>query len=138
MAGSRTAVVRRITVDEKLADDLIRILVAELGPDINLFGDAPGQWGDEKEVLVTPHTYRRRFGGAERAPAWRDLKECQVYLSGAFELRGDPQAPDGFVRSPGRDGFLRIDLLPQVKDAGKKLYARLLHGETNHGTPDRA
>jgi hypothetical protein len=102
-----------------------------------LFGDAPDRWCEEREVFVTPRTFRRRMGSGSEALLWEDLREGRVYLSGAFAVRGDVEKPDGFELRPQSEAFMRIDHLPQVRDAGRKLYARLLHGEAGHDATDK-
>jgi hypothetical protein len=79
--------VRRITIDERLSDGLIRILVADLKANIETFGDDPKYWGEESELLVHPTDYREKMGMPQTARkwSWRKLYEGQVFLSGGFE-----------------------------------------------------
>lgn len=84
--------VQRITIDEKLSDNLIRILVAGLKPNLKTFDDSPEYWGEEKEFLVNPKDYREQMGmpRAARKWSWRKLYEGEVFLSGGFrEISGD-------------------------------------------------
>jgi len=79
--------VRRITVDERLSDELIRVLVADLKANLKEFSDDPENWGEEVELLVRPEDYREKMGMPRLARkwSWRKLYEGQVFLSGGFE-----------------------------------------------------
>jgi len=131
-AGARRkkrALVWRIAVDERLADDLVRLLVCPLAEEVEEFFDRKGDWGKERERWVRPRSYVKKLGlppsQVEEWP-WEALTEGQVFLSGQFEIVGDRQAPKYFKVSPGREEFLRIDNLEEFKRGTKRLYSYLL------------
>ncbi len=125
----KKAAVRRITVDERLSDDHIRLLIASLAEGVETFADRDEDWRPEREVLVRPATYARWMSVRKEKLPWRTLEEGQVFLAGQFEVLGDPAAPDGFQVCPGVRAFLRIDRLPLVKEQAKLLYSALVRGE---------
>ena len=121
--------VRRITVDEKLSDDLFRFVFCSLGEVIKKFTDRADEWQEEREKLVHPRNYSRiLYVKKSEAPAWETLKEGQVYLSGEFEVIGDQTKPEYFKVSPGRRHFLRIDNLGMIDEGVKSLYSDVLRG----------
>ena len=110
----RRVVVRRITVDERLANDLIRLASCRLAEGVEVFFDRDGDWGSEREIWAEPKTYARKMGvPASIAPPWATLEEGQVFVSGEFEVVGDRAAPDYLRVSRGRNGgVLTWALLP--------------------------
>ncbi len=117
--------VQRFTIDERLSDNLIRILVADLKPGREKFGDDPEHWGKEKELLVSPKDYRGQMGmpRAARKWPWRKLYEGQVFLSGGFrEISGD----GNFEVDAKQENFLCIDRVS--KERVKKDYMKALEG----------
>jgi len=126
---SRKVRVRRITVDEKLSDDLFRFVFCSLREGIKKFTDRDDEWQEEREELVHPQNYSRiLYVKKSEAPAWETLKEGQVYLSGEFEVIGDQTKPEYFKVSPGRREFLRIDNLEIIDEGLKSLYSDVLRG----------
>ena len=123
---SQKALVRRITIDEKLSNDLIRFLFCSLKEGIERFADLDEQWGEEQEVLAQSHDYAQMLDVTSEALPWETLKEGQVFLSGEFEVIGDRTAPEYFKVSPGRKEFLRIDNLKEFKEEVKYLYSEVL------------
>ena len=121
--------VRRITVDEKLSDDLFRFVFCSLREGIKKFTDRDDEWQEEREKLVHPQNYSRiLYVKKSEAPAWETLKEGQVYLSGEFEVIGDQTKPEYFKVSPGRREFKRIDNLEIIDEGLKSLYSDVLRG----------
>jgi len=119
--------VRRITVDEKLSDDLFRFVFCSLKKGIKKFTDRDDEWQEEREKLVHPRNYSRiLYIKKSKAPAWETLKEGQVYLSGEFEVIGEKTKPESFKVSPGRREFLRIDNLEIIDEGVKSLYSDVL------------
>ena len=118
--------VRRITIDERLSDNLIRLLVANLRANLKTFGDDPEYWGEEEELLVSPKDYREQMGmpRAARKWSWRKLYEGQVFLSGGFREISD----DGikFEVDAKQRNFLCIDRVS--KERVKKDYMKALEG----------
>lgn len=125
----RKVQVRRITVDEKLSDELFRFVFCPLKEGIKKFRDRDDEWEEEREKLVHPRNYSRVFFVKEsEAPVWETLKEGQVYLSGEFKVIGGKTNPEGFMVSPGRREFLRIDNLELIEERIKSLYSDVLRG----------
>jgi len=123
----RKVQVRRITVDEKLSDDLFRFVFCSLKEDIEKFTDRDDEWQEEREKLVHPQDYSRILNVKKpEAPAWETLQEGQVYLSGEFKVIGDQAKPEYFKVSPGRRKFLRIDNLDMIDEGVKALYSDVL------------
>ena len=119
--------VRRITVDEKLSDDLFRFVFCSLKEGVERFSDQSDKWLKEQEKLVKPANYFRiLYVKKSKAPAWETLQEGQVYLSGEFEIIGNKKNPEDFKASPGQRNFLRIDELDIVDETVKSLYSDVL------------
>lgn len=146
-----TATVHRITVDEKLAEDLIRLEICKLKKleDGGEFKDEPGFWediaeeGEEifarapdpdnksqedlyTEIMSIPAALSSQF-------PWKDLTEGQVFLSGSFSVR-ESQNEDKKIKKyfyrPKENSFEQID--DEVKDDTKILYYEVLaQGEKN-------
>lgn len=127
--SQENVLVRRITVDEQLADDLVRLLVCPLAQGVQEFFDRDEEWGEEEEVWVKRGTYTQDLGippAKEKDCAWEELAEGQVFLSGEFEIVGCRAAPKYFKVSPGREEFLRIDGLEGFREGIKRIYSDLL------------
>jgi hypothetical protein len=130
--------VLRLTVDEKLSEDLIRLLVCPLAAGITEFYDRTGEWGAESEVLVGPATFAGVMGiPDDKASAypWEKLKEGQVFLSGRFAVLGHEKEPDKFTAGSKTRNFLRIDDL--VRKRIKRLYFDALEGRKAPCPPTR-
>lgn len=143
-----TASVRRITVDEWLDEDLLRLEVADLVDGVeDLLADDPYAWTRERDVLVRSADYLATLGlnhrprlrttivkeltgeppGRDaRDKVWRRLAEGQVFLVGRFTVVGKRKAPKS-IRAGGKDyDALRIDRISAVKAIHKARYARTL------------
>lgn len=121
--------VRRVTVDERLAGDLIRLLICELAPGVIEFYDRSGDWSREREVWARPHTYAHYLGLSSSLVhewPWEKLQEGQVFLSGEFEIIGDRRRPAYFRIRPGAVEFIRLDNLREFKDGVIRTYSDLL------------
>jgi hypothetical protein len=126
-----TSRVRRITIDEKVGEKLIRALICGLADGVHEFSDQPQDWGEEKEFPIRPQTYAKMMGLPPEAEyqkqyPWDGLSEGQVFLSGEFEVTDDPKAPTQFKVSPGRREFVRIDQVKFFRERLKTQYSRLL------------
>jgi hypothetical protein len=119
--------VRRITVDERLAEDLIRLGVCPLAEGVEFFFDRSADWGDEAEEYVGPGDYADVLGlsSGEDRP-WESFSEGQVFLSGEFEVVGERRAPKYFQVSRGQAEFLRIDNLRPFRGDAQRTYSELL------------
>lgn len=141
----KLASVRRITVDERLSDDLIRLEICELKrvDESGEILDEPGFWTDisseGNDVLARPanpqsksrkNLYTDLMGIPEThvdVYPWKDLTEGQVFLSGEFEVREEQREEETIKRyfaSPGKKAFERID--DDVKKHTKALYYEVL------------
>jgi len=133
----QTSPVRRITIDEKLEDDLMRILIANLKDNVTTFSDDSTYWEEEEELLVRPDNYQKKIGMTrDNAKKWpRDnLYEGQVFLVGRFRVIRNRGAQTTFVVDVKRRNFQCIDRL--IKERVKKKYLAALErsisdGETN-------
>jgi hypothetical protein len=118
--------VRRITVDEKLSANLCRFAICFLREGLEQFTDRDDEWQEEREKLVNPRSYSRvLYIKKSEAPGWETLEEGQVYLSGEFEVIGDPE-PECFKVSPGRRKFIRVDNLALIDEGVRALYSDVL------------
>lgn len=148
----RIATVRRITVDERLSEDLIRLEICELikHEKSGEFKDEPDYWRDIAqeggEVLARPIAPGKKStkecytdlmsipkSQVKKFP-WKDLKEGQVFLSGAFEVKEEQSGDDTVMRyfiRPGKKAFKQID--DDVKKNTKTLYYKILAKGENHG-----
>ena len=148
----RIATVRRITVDERLSEDLIRLEICELikSGESGEFKDDPDFWKDiaqeGEEIVARPYNPERESeknlytdlmsipeSQVKQFP-WKDLKEGQVFLSGEFEVReeqsGDKKVKRYFI-CPGKKDFEQID--DDVKVNTKTLYYKVLAKGEKHG-----
>lgn len=124
----------RITVDEKLADDLIRVVRCRLAEGVGEFWDRTDEWGREYAVLITPTDYAQKLGiPSEEELPWSALEEGQVFLLGEFaSVRGIGAAADAaparFSVTRGATSFLRVDQMDVFRDGLKAVYAAALKG----------
>jgi hypothetical protein len=137
--------VYRITVDEKLSDNLIRLEICRLikYDETREFKDDPEFWEDitneGEEILVCPpgqenETQKNLYTEVMNIPQslvdefpWKDLKEGQVFLSGAFIAKELPiltKKVYQYYYSPEDKGFKQID--DDVKAKTKTLYYSVL------------
>ncbi len=131
MRSRENRYVRRITIDERMGEKLIRVLVCDLADGVHEFSDRLEDWGAERELLVRPQTYAKTLGlppgeQYQKQYPWDSLSEGQVFLSGEFEVTDDPQAPTRFRVSSGRKEFVRIDQIKFFRERLKKQYSKLL------------
>jgi len=143
--------VHRITVDEQISEDLIRLEICELikYDESGEFKDDPEYWKDivkeGDEILARPtnqekESKRDLYTDLMAIPEsqvkqfpWKELKEGQVFLSGAFEIKeeqsGDKKIKRYYIR-PGKKAFEQID--DDVKKNTKNIYHEILaKGEKN-------
>ncbi|MHC4250737.1 MAG: hypothetical protein ACYS9X_16540 [Planctomycetota bacterium] len=84
------AVVRRITVDERLDETLIRFVIAPLAGGVEKITDSLEDWGPEEEELVTPKTFLRCLGVKKDPDLLRLAHGEIVGESGSSESRATP------------------------------------------------
>lgn len=122
--------VYRISVDERLSEDLIRLEICELIKPLKSgeFKDEPENWeeitSEGEEIVVKPIEKGEKVKKGHKSEFisiseslltkfnWKDLKEGQVYLSGEFEIKekknGD-QTVKRFFIYPGKRAIEKID-----------------------------
>ena len=143
--------VHRISIDERLSEDLIRLEICELNKsdESGEFKDEPDFWSDiakegeeflarptrpEKESNVGLYTDLMSIPESQvmRYP-WKDLEEGQVFLSGAFQIveeQSDDKKVKRYFVSADHEAFEQID--DDVKENTKTLYYEILaKGEKN-------
>jgi hypothetical protein len=126
--------VRRVTIDEKLADDLIRAAICRLADGVEVFYDRQGDWGRERGAWFRPGDYARKMGlDPEQAPAWGSLKEGQVFLVGEFATVDKESKTSCFKVDRTGSDMVRIDSLKEYRDGVKYFYAYLLEEGGRHG-----
>jgi hypothetical protein len=144
--------VHRITIDERLSEDHIRIEICKL---IKIdksgeFRDEPDYWEDiteeGEEIIAQPRVQKKKSktnsytdlmsipkSKARKFP-WKDLQEGQVFLAGEFKVReqksGNTKAKRYFIQ-PGKKDFEQID--DDVKENTKTLYYKILAKGEKHG-----
>ena len=124
----------RITVDERLADDLIRVVRCRLAEGVGEFWDRTDEWDREYALLITPEDYARKLGiPSEEELPWSALEEGQVFVMGEFGAvravgAAEDAAPARFSVTRGRASFLRIDQMDVFRDGLKAVYAAALRG----------
>ena len=146
------AAVRRITIDERLSEDLIRIEICKLikVDKSGEFKDEPDYWEDiteEGEEIIAQSCVPKEKSNTnsytdlmsipkskvDKFP-WKDLKEGQVFLAGEFEVRekesGNKKVKRYFI-CPDKKDFEQID--DDVKENTKTLYYKVLAKGEKHG-----
>ncbi len=122
----------RITVDEKLSEDYIRLLVSPLDSGVKDFSDEKDNWGRETIMFVQSENYAQIM----KIPAkfskkilWSDLWEGQVFLAGRFRIVGNKKTPVKFRVDSKQQNFLSIYEL--AKKQMKRIYFRTLEGKSD-------
>ena len=131
---SQTSLVRRITVDEKLADGLFRVLITALRDDMTEFNDDLLFWGEEYEHFIQPNNYHQILGMTKRNVKtwpWESIFEGQVFLQGRFRINRNRRSKILFVVERRRRNFRRID--PKMKEQIKKNYLDVLERRISDG-----
>ena len=149
---SKIPTVHRITVDERLSEDLIRIEICKLikVDKSGEFKDEPDYWEDiteeGEEIIAQPCAPKKKSNTnsytdlmsipkskVDKFP-WKDLTEGQVFLAGEFEVRGKESGNKKVKRyfiHPGKKEFEQID--ENVKENTKTLYYKVLAKGEKHG-----
>ena len=149
---SKIPTVHRITVDERLSEDLIRIEICKLikVDKSGEFKGEPDYWEDiteeGEEIVAQPCAPKKKSKNnsytdlmsvpkskVDKFP-WKDLKEGQVFLAGEFEVRGKKSGDEkvkGYFIHPGKKDFQQID--EDVKETTKTLYYKVLAKGEKHG-----
>jgi hypothetical protein len=119
-------VVQRITVDEILAEDLIRFEVCDLKDDVEKFLFENDVWKKDKELMINGDIYELELGIPY---PWDMLKESQVFLFGRFEVIGDREDPQRFEVNLEKHDFFEIGYMDGFRDQLRKLYSEVLRVE---------
>lgn len=121
--------VRRITIDEKLSDNYIRLLVSNLKMGDNGFFDWDENiWSEEKEIYVNDKDFidkMKIIPSKIKEYKWEALKEGQVFLSGEFKLF-NKNRKDKFIINKGRKNFRQID--KEIRRNIEPIYFNVLTG----------
>lgn len=129
MTTPEANLVWRITVDERLDAERVRLLIAAyVGASGQSFVDPIEDWSDETERTIRREQMSGFFGEGEEAPAWEDLREGQVYLVGSIEPSVEEDRVTGFRPTAASPMPHRIDTIPSVKKDQKQLYSDVLAG----------
>jgi len=133
-----TSPVLRITIDERLEDNLIRVLTTHLKDGLTAFNDDPECWDDEGELLLQKDNYRKTLSLTERnvkAWPWDKLQEGQVFFLGRFQINRSRHAPNVFRVDPRRRRFQRVDWL--TRERVKEKYLKALERSTVYVETDQ-
>jgi hypothetical protein len=129
--NTKSSPVRRITIDEKLTENLMRILVSELKPNTKVFNDDLSYWGEEQEILVQPDNFKAVTGmtrnNVEKWP-WDSLYEGQTFLQGYFKAISDQRS---FQTGARKWNFQCINDF--IKNDAKQIYFSALKGGAGNG-----
>lgn len=121
--------INRITIDEKLADDLIRILVAPLKKHSSHFTDNFDCWEDEADELINPDNFETKLfmtsANSRRYP-WNSLYEGRVFLVGKFKIDTERKGKRWYTTDARKKTFRCINR--QIKEDIKEKYLRALEG----------
>jgi hypothetical protein len=126
--------IHRITVDERLDEDRVRLLITSLAPkpdtrpayqDGECFQDIYETWmPDEREVCLSQSEFtclRTELAISSTKITWKGLDEGCVYLAGEFAI-----AADSFVIARGQGQFEAINDLEFVQAPARELYTSVL------------
>lgn len=156
----------RITVDEKLSDDYIRLMICPLIENIKDFADKETKkivitdrrrnWAQEEEMYITSENYKDILGmlglnkkHVEQIP-WDDLSEGQVYLLGNFrieEIKKRINLNQSKIHKEDTKRTAKRFILDarkinfkqidkQVNDTIRRLYFSTLRGRRKHASTD--
>lgn len=127
MASPESDLVWRITVDERLDTERVRLLIAAyVGESARSFLDPIEDWSEESERTICREQMPAFFGEGEGAPTWEDLREGQVYLVGSVEPACEENRVVAFHPSSAAPTPHRLDSIPSVKADQKRLYSEVL------------
>lgn len=145
----------RITVDEKLSDDYIRLMICPLIKNIKDFADKETKktvitdrrrnWDQEEEMYITSENYKNILGilGLNKKHieqiSWGNLNEGQVYLLGNFRIEeikreNTKRTMKRFILDTRKASFEQID--EYVNDTIRRLYFSTLRGRKKRARID--
>jgi hypothetical protein len=128
-AVTGSPLVKRITIDEKMDENLMRILVADLETGIEEFTDDPDDWQPEEDLVKSPREFREITGMTKRHIRkwpWGKLFEGQVFLQGYFKTKPGHRGKPVFIIDRARKNLLCIN--NQIKEDIKRNYFDALKG----------
>jgi hypothetical protein len=117
--------VKRITVDEILAEDLVRFEVCDLKEDVRTFLYEIDVWERGKIYVSYGETYQIEL---DIPYNWNMLEEGNVFISGTFRIIGDRDDPEKFRVNKKYLEFIKIDHLDTYRDYVRELYTKALVG----------
>lgn len=154
--GKRKIKVYRITVDEKMDDNTVRLLVCPLVHNIEKFADKKTMqiritdrarnWDEERDFFVKRNNFEELLPTLGLVPenvkdfVWENIHEGQIYLLGEVtrematkqesEENDDKKVFTRFIVDTGKANFYRID--EEVKETIKRLYFSTVRGRRKH------
>jgi hypothetical protein len=93
MAGQDIVKVRRITVDSRFTDSMVRLEICPLITRLKYFTDKQEDWGYEKSYILMRENFKdilQRWGLPKakiKKLSWHDFKEGRVFLLGTFRIK---------------------------------------------------
>ncbi len=127
----------RITIDERLAEDLIRVVLAKHKGPIkeSTFDDSIDSWNDEDYQVVDHKEWVKEFSITDENNSkfpFSSLYEGQVLLCGNCDLIYEEKNKCKF-RLQKSKSFNLFDITSFVKEEVKAMYTKALTGDKNHG-----
>lgn len=119
--------VLRITVDEKIGENLMRILISSLAEEVKEFRVGNAKWTEEEEKYVNSKNYADEMGIPKsklKEFPFSEFHEGQVFLSGKFKIIGKKKSPKKFLVGDGYRKCLPIEAI--VKEETKQLYYKVV------------
>lgn len=127
----------RITIDEKLSENLIRILIARCNRNRKKYSIEKDFWTDEEEQFITPENYESRMKiipSKSRKFKWNQFQEGQVFISGKVRKVLQTKSKFLFAKST-RSNIYRVD--HYIKGIVKSIYEQALTGGLRDAAPDK-
>jgi len=125
--------VQRVTIDEKISGDIMRILISSPAKDVEELKLGEVKWTKEKEKYINSENYADKMGipvSKRKDFPFAGFHEGQVFLTGNFKIIGKKKSPDKLLLGNSDRKFLAIDT--SIKEEIKRLYSKVLEkGEGN-------
>ncbi len=127
------SLIKRITIDEKISEDIIRILISSPAEDAKELKLGEVKWTKEKEKYINSKNFADIMGiplSKHKDFPFTGFHEGQVFLTGNFKINREKKSPDKFLLGNKDNEFLAID--DSVREETKRLYSKVLEkGEGN-------
>ena len=127
----------RITIDEKLSENLIRILIARCNRNMKKYSVEKDFWTDEEEQFITPESYQslmKIIPSKSRKFKWNQFQEGQVFIAGKVKSVSQTKSKFLFAKST-RSNIYRVD--HYIKGIVKSIYEQALTGGLRDAAPDK-